>query len=95
MDRTEFSGLKEDLNWFTLVYEGKSTLKVGGSGTGGLQELAEQFKDDEAMFGFLKVGAEDRKAVTSVRKLVLRCKEDQSHAPAPLLIFNLFLFQCI
>lgn len=55
------------MNWFTLIYEGKATLKVGGSGTGGLQELAEQFKDDEAMFGFLKVGAEDRKAVTSVR----------------------------
>ena len=74
MNRTEFSGLKEDMNWFTLVYEGKSTLKVGGSGTGGLQELAEQLKDDEAMFGFLKVGAEDRKAVTSVSRLAETCE---------------------
>jgi len=59
----------ESLNWFMLNYVDKSKLQVKSSGDGGLAELAGKFEDDQVMFGFLKVGAEDRKAVTSVRNV--------------------------
>mmetsp|Transcript_12965 Transcript_12965/g.28420 ORF Transcript_12965/g.28420 Transcript_12965/m.28420 type:complete len:168 (+) Transcript_12965:95-598(+) len=58
----------ESLNWFMLNYVDKSKLQVKSSGDGGLAELAGKFEDDQVMFGFLKVGAEDRKAVTSTRQ---------------------------
>jgi len=55
-------------NWMALYYaDGGKKIGVKASGSGGLKELAEVFEDDQVMFGFLRVGAEDRKAVTSTR----------------------------
>lgn len=55
------------INWMALNYVEKKKLGVKASGTGGLSELSDQFEDDQVMFGFLRVAAEDRKAVTSSR----------------------------
>lgn len=60
--------IKSGINWMVLHYaDGKKKISVKASGSGGLTELAKQFEPDQVMFGFLRVGAEDRKAVTSTR----------------------------
>ena len=59
--------MDQSTNWMVLHYLDKKTLAVKSSGTGGLSELSAVFSDDEVMFGFLRVAAEDRKAVTSSR----------------------------
>lgn len=59
---------KGSINWMVLYYtDGTKKIGVKASGTGGLSELAKVFEDDQVMFGFLRIGAEDRKAVTSTR----------------------------
>lgn len=64
----KLADVNNEMNWFVLNYSGPTKLQVLSSGNGGLKELAEQFQPDQVMFGFLKVGAEDRKAVTSSRQ---------------------------
>ena len=64
----QVADMKEDTNWMALNYvDGKKKIGVKASGNGGLAELSEQFDDDEVTFGFLRIAAEDRKAVTSAR----------------------------
>ena len=59
---------KGAINWMILHYaDGAKKIGVKASGSGGLKELATKFEDDQVMFGFLRIGAEDRKAVTSTR----------------------------
>ena len=63
-------------NWMLLNFVAgtKNKLQVLSKGTGGLAELKEQLKDDEVMFGILRVGAEDRKEqLTSVRQKFMVC----------------------
>ena len=66
--REDLADVDGKINWFILSYEGTTKIKVLSQGDGGLKELAGQFVNDQVMFGFLKVGAEDRKAVTSTRQ---------------------------
>lgn len=68
LHREALADVHGKINWFVLHYEGATTIRVLSSGDGGLKELAEQFVNDQVLFGFLKVGAEDRKAVTSTRQ---------------------------
>lgn len=57
---------KSEINWMVLNYDNKA-IKVLQSGAGGLAEMTSMLKDDEVMYGILRVGAEDRKeALTSV-----------------------------
>eukprot|EP01115_Flamella_aegyptia_P002267 TRINITY_DN136286_c0_g1_i1.p1 TRINITY_DN136286_c0_g1~~TRINITY_DN136286_c0_g1_i1.p1 ORF type:complete len:143 (-),score=56.75 TRINITY_DN136286_c0_g1_i1:105-533(-) len=41
-------------NWVFLQYEGNSTIGVGGSGSGGISELAANFSDDMCGYGYVR-----------------------------------------
>ncbi|ORX68922.1 actin depolymerizing protein [Linderina pennispora] len=48
---------KSETNWLLLEFvdDRKDELKVGGTGTGGLDELKTHLKDDQAAFGYVRM----------------------------------------
>mmetsp|Transcript_20113 Transcript_20113/g.36393 ORF Transcript_20113/g.36393 Transcript_20113/m.36393 type:complete len:142 (+) Transcript_20113:59-484(+) len=44
-----------ETDWAWLKYTDNNNIGVGGSGTGGVAELAKNFSDDECGFGYIRV----------------------------------------
>jgi hypothetical protein len=48
---------KTETNWLLLNYtDGKDSVHVAGTGSGGLEELKQHLKPDHAQFGFVRHG---------------------------------------
>jgi len=49
----------KDNNWLLIGYQDNKTLKLVGTGSGGVEELAGHLSDDACFFGYLKVQLKD------------------------------------
>eukprot|EP01120_Amphizonella_sp_Union-15-10_P011236 TRINITY_DN4714_c0_g1_i1.p1 TRINITY_DN4714_c0_g1~~TRINITY_DN4714_c0_g1_i1.p1 ORF type:complete len:156 (-),score=37.56 TRINITY_DN4714_c0_g1_i1:30-458(-) len=50
---------KTDTRWLYLKYDDNKTLSLGGTGSGGLDELAANFSPTERAYGYLRVTSGD------------------------------------
>jgi len=56
---------KQDTNWVLGSYQGKSTISLVGSGSGGVSELSTKLEDDNIDFGIVRVSETIDKSKTT------------------------------
>eukprot|EP01097_Dermamoeba_algensis_P008532 TRINITY_DN5728_c0_g1_i1.p1 TRINITY_DN5728_c0_g1~~TRINITY_DN5728_c0_g1_i1.p1 ORF type:complete len:145 (-),score=23.71 TRINITY_DN5728_c0_g1_i1:130-564(-) len=66
-----------DTNWLVLGYEG-NTIKVVGSGAGGLEELRSHLQDDQCQFAYLRVISGDSESKRAKFVFISWCGESVS-----------------
>merc|ERR1712146_602165 len=66
---------KTDTTYAVFKYEGKQKIVLSTKGTGGLEELAGNFGDDEAAFAFLRITTGDEESKRAKFVLVSWCGE--------------------
>ena len=63
-------------NWAYLKYTGSNSIGVGGTGAGGLNELASHFADNDAGYGYLRVTTGDNESKRAKFVLIAWCPDN-------------------
>jgi len=66
---------KSEINWAVFGYEGASKIVLQGKGSGGLNEAADTFQNDQAQYAFLRVISGDQESKRAKFVFVSWCGE--------------------